>query len=352
MEDHKLRYLQNFLYHNPEYHLKDYIKKAKSWENKARKCYDKDIKLNTDKFIEMMLLDGIFVIQLFLMSQNDQLWLQDDPIFGKPHMLNDVRRDMALLENQLPFFIVKKLFGMAIGMHEKPKRELLELVCLFFGLEWAMESEVKCSDQVKHFVHAISLSFLPSVRKEQNQNNEKTKFTPSATELEAAGVKLKKCKRKCLLDIEFKNGVLNIPYLALDDSTEYYFRNIIAFEQCYCKNRYLTDYVAFMDCLVDTPGDAELLINKDIIENWLSNKEAVAQLLNALGKEVELSRDHHFNSLSDKLIKHCQRPHNKWKATFKRDYCSSPWVVISVIAAVALLLLTVAQTVLSALSLK
>ncbi|KAI6681366.1 hypothetical protein NL676_035247 [Syzygium grande] len=124
---------------------------------------------------------------------------------------------------------------------------------------------------------------------------------------------------KCLFDIEFKNGVLNIPYLTLYDTTESYFRNIIAFEQCY-----------YFD----------------------TDKKAVAQLFNSLGKEVGLSPEsYYFYSLSDKLIQHCQRPYNKWKATFKRKYCSSPWVVISVIAAVVLLFLTVAQTVCSVLSL-
>ncbi|KAI6681363.1 hypothetical protein NL676_035244 [Syzygium grande] len=81
---------------------------------------------------------------------------------------------------------------------------------------------------------------------------------------------------KCLFDIEFKNGVLNIPHLTLYDTTESYFRNIIAFEQCYYFDTYLTDYMAFMDHLVDTPGDAKLLIDKEIIENWLSDKKAVA----------------------------------------------------------------------------
>ncbi|KAF8023301.1 hypothetical protein BT93_F0716 [Corymbia citriodora subsp. variegata] len=290
MEDHKLLYLQNFLQHNQNYRLEDYIQRVKSWENDAQNCYDKQIGLNSDQFAEMMLLDGIFVIQLFLMCRYHQRRLPNDRIFGKPWLLNDVGHDMTLLENQMPFFVVQRLFKMAFGAHQQHMPELLELVYQFFESVTGMEKlpELPMELEVKHFLHVISLSFLPSERKEQNENHKEMKFAPSAMELVAAGVKLRKRESKCLLDIEFKNGVLNIPYLALYDSTEY-----------------LTNYVAFMDCLVDTPGDAELLINKDIIENWLSNKEAVAQLLNALGKEIELSRDHHFYSLGDKLIKKC-----------------------------------------------
>ncbi|KAF8035589.1 hypothetical protein BT93_C1580 [Corymbia citriodora subsp. variegata] len=265
-----------------------------------------------------------------------------------------VRRDMALLENQMPFFVVQRLFEMAFKTHRPPMLELLELVWSFFGpIIWKKNlPKLVMESEVKHFVHAISLSFWPSVREVPNERSKEMKFSPSATELVAAGVKLRRGESKCLLDIEFENGVLDIPCLIPDELKESYFRNIIAFEQFYWENKYLTEYFAFMEHLVESPGDADLLINKAIIENWLSNKEAAVRKINTISREALLSSNYHFHSLCDKLNKHCQRHYNKWKATFKRDYCSNPWVVISVIGAVVLLLLTVAQTVLSALSLK
>ncbi|KAL3745362.1 hypothetical protein ACJRO7_014462 [Eucalyptus globulus] len=48
MEDHKLLYLQNFLQHDRNYHLEDYIKRVKSWEGEARSYYDKKINLSSD----------------------------------------------------------------------------------------------------------------------------------------------------------------------------------------------------------------------------------------------------------------------------------------------------------------
>ncbi|KAF8035591.1 hypothetical protein BT93_C1580 [Corymbia citriodora subsp. variegata] len=354
MEDLKLRYLQNFLQHNQNYRLKDYIEKVNSWEGEARNCYDKQIGLNSDQFAEMMLLDGIFVIQLFLMCRYHQRRLPNDRIFSNHQMSTVVRRDMALLENQMPFFVVQRLFEMAFKTHRPPMLELLELVWSFFGpIIWKKNlPKLVMESEVKHFVHAISLSFWPSVREVPNERSKEMKFSPSATELVAAGVKLRRGESKCLLDIEFENGVLDIPCLIPDELKESYFRNIIAFEQFYWENKYLTEYFAFMEHLVESPGDADLLINKAIIENWLSNKEAAVRKINTISREALLSSNYHFHSLCDKLNKHCQRHYNKWKATFKRDYCSNPWVVISVIGAVVLLLLTVAQTVLSALSLK
>lgn len=355
MEGHKLLYLQEFLKLNKNWSLEDYTRSVKSSEDDARKFYDREIRLTSDQFTKMLLLDATFVIQLLLMDRYRDMRL-DDRIFGRPWMLTDVCRDMALLENQIPFFVIRKLFYMAFDRHQPLQPpELLKLVCLFFEPATEMENlpESVTDLKVKHLLDVIRLSFLPSVPR-SGINLRMEKFAPSATDLVAAGVKLRRGESHCLLDIKFENGVLKIPQLVLCDLTEYYFRNIIAFEQfCYRHDRYLTDYMEFMDRLVDTSGDAKLLIDKGIILHQLGNEEEVANLINALGKEVTHSgRRHYFNSLSHELVKHCEKAPNKWKATFKHDYCSSPWVVISVIAAVVLLLLTVVQTVCSILSLK
>ncbi|KAI6681437.1 hypothetical protein NL676_035318 [Syzygium grande] len=67
MEDHKLGYLQSFLRHNWKCHLKNFIERIKSWEDSARSCYEEQINLRSDESAEMTLLDGIFMIQFFLM---------------------------------------------------------------------------------------------------------------------------------------------------------------------------------------------------------------------------------------------------------------------------------------------
>lgn len=351
MENHKLLYVKKFLQRNKNYRLEDYIQKVKSWEDVARNCYDKQTDLQPNQFVEMILVDGIFMIELFLRYSGNVPRLHNDPIISQPHMCNDVLRDMAMLENQIPFFVVQELYYMAFGVH---RVKLTKLVCQFFERATGMMElpEGVRESNVKHLVDVIRLSFLQQVEMEPNEGNEETKFTPSATDLVAAGVKLRSGESKCLLDIELKNGVLKIPELTLYDMTESIFRNIIAFEQCYLENdSYLTNYLVFMNYLVETPGDAKLLIDKGIIKNCLSNNEAVADVLNALGKEVTLSNSY-LNSLTHKLIKHCEKPRNKWKATFKRDYCGSPWALISVIAAAVLLLLTAIQTVCTVLTLK
>uniref|UniRef100_A0A2N9HQG3 Uncharacterized protein n=1 Tax=Fagus sylvatica TaxID=28930 RepID=A0A2N9HQG3_FAGSY len=68
---------------------------------------------------------------------------------------------------------------------------------------------------------------------------------------------------KSILDISFKNGVLEIPSLLFDDNTEAFVRNIMALEQCdYISEAYVTDFYVILDDLIDTDEDVELLINE------------------------------------------------------------------------------------------
>ena len=65
MEEHKWRYLRDILSRNPEGSLKWHLVALKELEERARRCYSEVIKLDTNSFVEMMLLDGCFIIEFF-----------------------------------------------------------------------------------------------------------------------------------------------------------------------------------------------------------------------------------------------------------------------------------------------
>ncbi|KAL3750375.1 hypothetical protein ACJRO7_011386 [Eucalyptus globulus] len=120
-------------------------------------------------------------------------------IFDRPWILKDVCRDMTLLENQIPFFVIKRLFEMAFsGENWYQPTLLLELMCKFFSQHMQVEElpeespEARRLIEVKHIVDALSLSFLPSMNVAPHRGNEPIKFSPRATELVAAEVKLRR----------------------------------------------------------------------------------------------------------------------------------------------------------------
>ena len=110
MDDHKLRYLKLLLQRRRENSVERYIDAMRELEESARKCYAEPISLTTNEFVEMLLLDGCFIIELFRRLVMMDLRDEHDPIFQFDWMFNSLNRDLLLFENQLPFFVLTKLF--------------------------------------------------------------------------------------------------------------------------------------------------------------------------------------------------------------------------------------------------
>jgi len=88
-------------------------------------CYAADSsKLSGDQFVMMVLLDAVFIFELFLRNEEylgDNSNYQDDFIIGQPWLRAAIRRDLILLENQLPFSTLNELYDCAMSTtHCKP----------------------------------------------------------------------------------------------------------------------------------------------------------------------------------------------------------------------------------------
>ncbi|KAF2284614.1 hypothetical protein GH714_028085 [Hevea brasiliensis] len=174
----------------------------------------------------------------------------------------------------------------------------------------------------------------------------RTQLIHCVTELREAGVKFKRRKTDRFWDIKFKNGVLWIPRLLIHDGTRSLFLNLIAFEQCHldCSNN-ITSYVVFMDNLINSPEDVAYLHYCGIIEHWLGSDAEVADLFNRLCQEVVFDiNDSYLSRLSQDVNRYYNHRWNTWRASLKHKYFGNPWAIISLIAAVVLLLLTATQT--------
>ena len=82
-------------------------------------------------------LDGCFIIEIFYKDDNEMLRDDDDPIFNMSCMLQYLYHDLILLENQIPWFVLEKLFNLT---KEPGSKTLSELALQFFGC--SMESSV------------------------------------------------------------------------------------------------------------------------------------------------------------------------------------------------------------------
>lgn len=169
-------------------------------------------------------------------------------------------------------------------MTEFPNQQgnLIDLAMFFFEVSLLpfgvriFESNHESLQNIKHLLALAHKSVTsPSVKIGIGNGNivdeEKWNSIPSATELHEAGVNLNKLETGSFLDIKFNNGVIEISILKIGDRSESYFRNLIAYEQYSPNNslKYVTDYVSFMEYLINSPKDVELLHRRGIIKNWL-----------------------------------------------------------------------------------
>ncbi|KAL2538440.1 Plant protein of unknown function [Forsythia ovata] len=360
MEQHKFRYLKLLLKRKNEFSVDTYVMAIRSLEEKARKCYAEPINFDEDELVEMLLVDGFFIIELLRKHGIDEFRDKDDTIFQYKHLLSQLRHDLFLVENQIPSFILVQLFSMT--RTGNPDDDINYLINLFIDdiSPWPKVSKVTLKLSIKNVDHLLDLlykiwcaSFAKVVSFRPIKTEEdKLLSINSTSELQEAGIKFKNDSESNCLDIKFIKGVMKIPGLHVSDESETLFRNLIAYEQSFSDDhpKYVTDYAFFMHCLINSSKDVEALRRAGIITNLLGDDEMVYHMFNRIGRNIPTSTDFCYAELFDKVNRHSGHSWNRWMANLRHNYFNTPWALVSFFAAVMLLLFTLTQTLFSILS--
>ncbi|KAJ4832194.1 hypothetical protein Tsubulata_009019 [Turnera subulata] len=346
-EDHKWSFLEKFLSRRVTATLDDYLVELKYQEEAARDCYSEIVEMSSSDFIEMMLLDGCFILELTRhLNHCEDDFDEGDPIFSRPWLIPVLIRDLLKLENQLPYFVLHSLFTMSrLGTDEGSKMNHLPILALkVFDLAFPRPSEILnyyAQWEGKHLLDLFHTSLIPSNHviyfSDLEQYHPSEQSIQCVTQLRPAGIRFKSSKADSFLDIKFQNSVLEIPSITVNDFTSTILINCIALEQCeQHRSKYFTAYVSFMSCLINQPRDAAFLCSDGIITRFSQDDKYVADLFNNLGKNVEFNiRDCYLS----KLFKEVESYYSSYWATMRRTYFSSPWSFISVFSAFILLVL-------------
>ncbi|MED6147260.1 hypothetical protein PIB30_042447 [Stylosanthes scabra] len=355
IEEHKWRYLSSLLARTQpqgsSLTLESLLESLAPLESRARECYSEALQLDTHDFLEMLVLDGCFVIELFRKVARLVPFELDDPLVTMAWILPFFYRDFLKLENQIPFFILQQLFE--ISNNNKSTPSLTALALEFFNNILLRPDEViaKKSRTAKgmHLLDLIRSSFIPNDDQvaEPKRMSTPTHVIHCVSKLRRAGIKINPGKdQETFLHVTFKHGVMEMPMITVDDFMSSFLVNCVALEQCYsgCSKQFTT-YVTLLDCLINTYRDVEYLCDRNIIENHFGTEGEVASFVNNAGKDVAVDLDmcylsRLFNEVHDY---YSNSWHVQW-ASFKYTYFDTPWSFISALAAFVLLLLTVAQT--------
>lgn len=367
-EEHKWLFLERLLSRPGVFRmdLNQYLRKMRQMEKRARDCYSESVPMSTHDFVEMMLLDSCFVIELFryIDRSRTDMFSTGNPIYGRPWLIPVLIRDLFKLENQLPLFVLESFFIASKSPEEyRSPRSFCKLVLEVFalvspGLVSPMLSDTITFHQdlkAKHLLDFLHSSLLPqnqvTIRKRQDEyhrSGQPGQSIQSVTQLRPSGIKFKSRKAESLLDIKYQKGVLEIPTITINDVTASVLINCVAWEECLEDDlKYFSHYVSFMNCLISQPRDVAFLCSDGIISRFSNDDQYVANLFNNLAKsKVFNNRDCYlWKEFKEIQAYYC----SNW-ATTRRTYFSSPWSFILVFSAFFLIALTMIQTAMSVLS--
>ncbi|KAK9120042.1 hypothetical protein Scep_018135 [Stephania cephalantha] len=364
MEEHKRWYLHALLSRAsvPDQCLRHFLTYIRESEGQARASYAEAVNLYSDEFVEMILLDACFAIELFYNYGRVELRNDNDPIYITSWMLSSLKHDLILLENQLPFFVLVDLFDM-IRDPDKGDLHLEEYVRYFFRdvlPPTGYSTHRYNGTHINHLLDFLHVQFFPDCGLTLLESEAGGQHIECATELNNAGMKFEATHfGQSLLDISLnKDGVFQMPLIYFDETVSYLMGNLIALEQC--DSRYaplVSSYVVLLDSLIASPKDVRLLRREAIIDSFFRDDEELVLIIKQLSKGLTVSR-FLFAELYRQVNCYYHTDWNRWKAnlrrdyihTMKRDYFRTPWAFISFIAATVLLFLTLTQTIFTIIS--
>ncbi|XP_031271961.1 UPF0481 protein At3g47200-like [Pistacia vera] len=356
MEEKKKRYMKQFLQRITSDNRDKILTFIKDNEHRIRNCYAEIFTLESHKFVMMIMYDAIFIIELFVRNKSRRNRASDS-LLATAAGRHTLCKDLELLENQLPFFVLEEIYMLA-NLSGPQTPTFMELSCSFFSFFTNLKlATLPGKVEIKHFCTWRRITLLKGYPNSVLESKGWIKDLPSAVKLHESGVHFKRVDRECLLDIKFatvkrlipffRKHELQIPRLELYDNTEFQLRNIMALEQCcYTWDSPVCNYIKIMDSLINTEKDVDLLVAKGIISSQLGNHASVVHMFYKLNKNIHLSLSSSYKCCED-LKAHYNNRWNRRKATLRSVYFSSPWRGAGSLAAIVLLLFTVIQTVCS-----
>ncbi|XP_059668923.1 uncharacterized protein LOC132314016 [Cornus florida] len=203
-------------------------------------------------YVEFMVIDGCFIIELLYRKYVEM----SDPILQNHLKYHQVRRDLLLLENQIPFVVLEELFRLTVERipdsttaGRRPV-SLRRCVLSFFGDMMGLENigveiENLENNSPFHILYFLHISHQSPLQKPPifYRHMEKPRFKYSATKLHSIGVK------------------------------------------------YFTSHALAMSILMASAEDVKLLEEAGVIRNHLDSDEAVLELFKNITSNESIARN-------------------------------------------------------------
>ncbi|KAJ4776374.1 hypothetical protein LUZ62_060631 [Rhynchospora pubera] len=347
MERHKSRFLEDFLSRNTSRSFEHYQNELrKILRQRATYSVEYDatkFDLTRDEFVDTIILDGCFILEFLIKFYNHT----SDEIFNDETMLRYIKTDLLMFDNQVPMFVL----GMLLGDWQNckgPIATLKELLAYYF---WGTKDDMSMYDtnlvpgsllQLYNQLFILPYSDDGKVKGGYPRGNYWKIYSgnpvgidyscmqiqaPSAQQLEKSGALFRAKRSAIFLDINFHDGVLEIPVLSMDEPFLLFFINLATFDLHVDRHFVMGSYCRFMACLLETSTDVAILRKHGIIESKFMTDQNLLDLFHKFGKfDHWMHNRNYFGSLFEDLWYFCARPEKKpydglWHFIARINYC-------------------------------
>ncbi|XAR69612.1 hypothetical protein NMG60_11001269 [Bertholletia excelsa] len=338
----------------------------------ARSCYTEGSIQHLDhtQFLQMMFLDGCFVLQFIILVNN--MGIEDTM---KSHDIAFVKRDLFLLENQLPYIVLRKL----MKPHKNTGNIGLDINKFIINISWPEHPPCTFWEEIENFItnhiternwkqfsppqpegepaHLLELMWSQVVDPRPFETSVKCKVFPwysyrSVQELKASGIIFRPNKDEAgrfFTSVRFESllvkSILRIPPMIIDDSTKAFFLNLVAYEMCPdCpKKAGVTSYLWFIDNIIDDSKDVQELRKMGIILNGLSSDQQVADLFNDIAENL-VPNLQAYAGVTNRIESHYKNVVKLWITEWLHIHFRTPWTVAALFAALLAFGLSITQT--------
>ncbi|RZC93697.1 hypothetical protein C5167_016324 [Papaver somniferum] len=311
-------------------------------------------KWNDDAFVELMILDGCFLIEILSGPYKfHKPYSTAHPIFsehGHAIYYDAVMQDLLMVENQIPYLAVETLWN--CRMEIEPGVNAVSNVIS----QWIWIG-------VKEPGHHILDTHIVGLLEVGKKNRKPDVKVRCALKLYQSNVQFKKSASYKDMGFDKETGIFTLPSIIINERTVTTYLNMVARTLTWSasKTAELAIYAHLLGVLVQSAKDVRVLQRYEIIVNELSNHEAVVDVIQEIVNGITVPDDvrtKHRSVLKD-LNEFCQRKTIRlkkvlyiWLLNLRQTHFRTPWSGLSLIAAIALLTLAGIQAAYAILSYK
>nr|XP_016500689.1 PREDICTED: UPF0481 protein At3g47200-like [Nicotiana tabacum] len=366
---------------------------------KARNCYSHSVHsvYNDPDWFVIMFIDACFILEFLSSELGGSRWVDMNM---KNHDRDLVRRDLLLLENQLPFELLQ-IFCTSF-MRGNDFSLMVIIMSFLFNRMITTVSGVSSTDdtlididhfddyivnnmplprqeserfpQVSHkhllqLFRDLSIEAIgagPTKLEEEEEEDDLVYNYPnlSVTELKKAGIRCRCGKVGGRLtyfspsDIYFKSyalsGKLVLPQLTIHEWTKALLLNLVAYEySCSTQDNPsgISTYLNFMGKLINREEDVKELRGRGIISYSIGDDQAVVDLFRDITAHVAMNNPQAFKHVKRHISAYLaskRLPLRVFLAEFKQKYFSGPWNIFVFLAVIFTLAMTIIQTIFTA----